>query len=607
MNIKEYAEISKNVEVPDVVTERFEATINKIKAETEWQGKDKPHFDKIVKFAAIAAAIILFFGTATLSVRAYIRHIHAIRNMPGEQAIALYESVYKYNSGMLSRELSEEEEKREAELFLAYSNDTAEPKSEVKIIERKEEYKGKGGVFCKEDGILYIPDKTLSDEEQLECIEFSLIGHYIVSEGYELATNSDHYMNALKSLSDSQIDDIYVSYAMAGTECAFLSRDLSVDETARRKALKKLYMYTDKKPVKEIAVISKSEDYTGNGVAFCTYDCTYYLPETDLTDEDLLEYIDYTEKQYYAVTRIAQDIESGLILEGPHVEYVSRERVETLDNVSLKDEDILSSEWLKAYSKIGEDYFLSVHAELDPFFAANDELSEEEEGKLYADYYFSVCFIYLNDDDIPEMLLTRGYTPMDSVNDLSDRRVFLYTVKDGKAVQLKSEYGETEGFYAQSSPFRYAERKGMVLSEGHNDYQFFFDEVSNDNHDHINDSITRMDYWDLDSLTCKHTDLNIKLEHAVYNEFNKETYNDAEKTYEYYLGVKEITRDEYTGVVDPLNGRKVNEAEFNAANEALWNGEAYRTLTVSDFDKIYNDYDIPESLAKCYQKQLGNK
>ena len=69
--------------------------------------------------------------------------------------------------------------------------------------------------------------------------------------------------------------------------------------------------------------------------------------------------------------------------------------------------------------------------------------------------------------------------------------------------------------------------------------------------------------------------------------------------------MKEITSNEYTGVTDPLKGKKVSESEFNAANEALWNGEEYKTVTV--YDRIYYDYDFMDSLAKCYQKMLNCK
>ena len=585
MNIKEYTEISKNVEVPDTVKARFNETMDMIKvAETETKRTWNP-LDRAIKYVAIAAAIVFVFGTATISVRAYIKHLDAIKKMPKEEVVYLYEHVYKYDSAMFSRELSKEEDERSGRLFSDYSEDRAEPASKVKIIEKKEQYNGKGVAFCKEDGILYIPEKKLSDEEILECIEFGLIGHYIVSEGYEQAVNPDHYMNALKDLSDSQIEDIYVTYLRANTECAFFSRELTTEEAARRKALKKLYMYTDTKPKREIEVITSKEGFTGKGVAFCSYDCTYYLPTDELTDEDLLELIDYLIKQDYAVSRITEEVESGKRMGRPEVDFVKRERVETIDNNSPINADVLNSDWLKAYSKVA-DYYLH-----------NGRAGD------VSDAYVGVCFIFLNDDDIPEMLITCGSTDLDAVRDMSDRRVLLYTVKDGEAVQLKSDYGETEGFYAQFSPFSYVERKGMVLNEGHNPWQIFFEEVSNDNHDHINETLVRMDYWNFDTLTCTHSDLIVKLEHAVYDILKNETYDDAEKTYEYYLGVKEITRDEKSGVTKPIKGEMVDESTYESAIENLWDGEKGKSLNSSDFDKIYSDYNIFESLAKCYEKQ----
>ena len=56
--------------------------------------------------------------------------------------------------------------------------------------------------------------------------------------------------------------------------------------------------------------------------------------------------------------------------------------------------------------------------------------------------------------------------------------------------------------------------------------------------------------------------------------------------------------------MDEIKGQKVDEATYNAANEALWNGEQYITVTAADYDKIYSDYDTLEALAKCYEKQM---
>jgi len=590
MNINEYSELGKSVEVPDIVMARFDETMADIKNETV---NVKPNLiGRIVRFAAIAAAVLLFASVGTLSVRAYIKHIYAIKNMPDDEVISLYENIYQYYNALYSRNLTEKEQDRENRLFNDYFNDIADPNGKVPIIDKKSQYSGKGIAFCKEDGLLYLPDRDLTDEEILECIEFGLIGHYVDYERYEEAINPDHYMKALRALNDAEIEELYVNYAMGGTEYASYSRKLTTDELNRKKVLKKLFKVTDTKPEKQIAVIAKEVDYVGSGVAFCTYNCTYILPEGEMTDEDILEVVDYEIKQVYAINRITEEVNDGIRIEYPNVEVVKRDRVETLDKAALTDEELLDLPWIKAYGKVVEERFDSIRNEIATW--PQESIS---------DYYCNICFIYLNDDDIPEMLFTRGYTPMDTVNDLTAQRVLLYTFKDGEAIQLKSFFGETEGFYAQFSPFRYAERKSMVYDEGHYMYRFEFKPYSSSDFDNINDTITIMDYWDLDSLTCAHTDMNIELKHAVYD-YEKETYEDAEIFYDYYIGVKEITRDDYSGIMDEIKGRKVDKATFNAANEALWNGEQYRIVEASDYDKIYSDYDPCESLVKCYKKQL---
>ncbi len=589
MNVNDYSNIGKDIEIPGIVAEKFNLAMDKIKEDSI--NVRKIDFGRnIAQYAVMAAAVILLVCTTTVSVKAYRKHIATIKNMPNEEVVSLYEDIYKYDKGLYSRDLSKAELEREDKLYDDYYNDIAEPVGKVTVIDNKSQYTGKGVAFCKGDGLLYIPDKDMTDEEFLECIEFGLIGHYIDKERYEEAINPDHYMNMLRALNDAQIDELYVSYCMGGTECALYSRELSSEETASKKALKKLYKVTETKPKKQIEIIKSESDYTGSGVAFCTENCTYMLPEGRMSDEDILEIVDYEIKQVYAITRIGDEINDGIRTEWPHVDVVRRERIQTLDTVSLSDTAIMSMPWMKAYGKVISDNFENLR----------NTLTDPADVK---DYCFNVRFIYLNDDDIPEMLLSYGYTQHEGIKDMTDKKIYLYTVKNDSAVMLKSDFGEGIGYYAQFSSFKYAERKSMVYNEGHYMYQFMFEPYHSEDYDNISDLVTRMDYWDLETLTCTHTDMNISLKHAVYD-YEKEAYEDAEVSYEYYLGVREITRDDYTGVMDEIKGQKVDEATYNAANEALWNGEQYITVTAADYDKIYSDYDTLEALAKCYEKQM---
>ena len=215
-------------------------------------------------------------------------------------------------------------------------------------------------------------------------------------------------------------------------------------------------------------------------------------------------------------------------------------------------------------------------------------------------YYANVCFIYLNDDEIPEMLFSHGCTDLD-YNDNCNRKNYLYTYKDGKAVLMTPGEKTLDDFYGYDKPFSYVERKGMVYCDYYYIYDFSTYDAKTDMIDTVTDSMSGMDVWDFDTLTCTSSDANIEMLHAVYNN-EEEEYADAAFRYEYYVSVSEIIRDENTGCVKEIVGEKVDRQTYEESEKALWNGEQITTLSVSDYDKIYADDNLLEALAKCYLK-----
>lgn len=71
-----------------------------------------------------------------------------------------------------------------------------------------------------------------------------------------------------------------------------------------------------------------------------------------MSDEQLLELIDFQIKVDYCRQRIEDEIERGIRSDWPYIEYVERERIITLDSDVKVDDEILSQQWLKAYEDI---------------------------------------------------------------------------------------------------------------------------------------------------------------------------------------------------------------------------------------------------------------
>lgn len=593
MRIDEYKNICDNVQISDTVLASYQNAIDQIKAENvKIKKKNKlfrwREFSTISKVAIIFGVLFVLSGSAAVSVKAYMSHMEKLRNMQDEEVIGLYENVFQYDSGYMSRPMTEAEDRRYAELYDLYYRDMTEPEGEVEVISSKTEYKGEGLAFSTEDGILYVPEREMSDEEILQMVAFNLLRQYVVYEAYVKASNPLYYMNYLEQMTMQEVDEIYITYHSANTETSFCNRELSFEELGRKKVLKMLYKNSGQLPEHTIPLIQNASDYKGEGIAFCISNCTYYFPDTALSDEELLELIDFQIKVEYCWRRIDDEIARGIRSHWPYIEYVERDRIETLDpNLEVED-SVLNQPWLSAYAEILKQYYQQI----------------EEESKKYSfdpeDYYANVCFIYLNDDEIPEMLFSHGYTPTD-YDDRCNIRTYLYTYKDGAAVLLSPGDDTIEDYYGYRKPFSYVERKGMVYCDYYYPYSFTTYDNETDIIDNVDDNMSRMDIWDLDTMTLTSSDANIQMLHAVYN-YMEEECEDADFSYEYYVNVSDIIRDATTGNVKEIVGEKVTLKEYEASEAALWNGEQVTQLSVNDFDKIYRDDNLLEALAQCYMK-----
>ena len=63
-------------------------------------------------------------------------------------------------------------------------------------------------------------------------------------------------------------------------------------------------------PQKELAMLDSPEKYK-KGVAFYAARSTFFLPEEEMTEEELLELIDFREKRDYSLAKITEEIEAG--------------------------------------------------------------------------------------------------------------------------------------------------------------------------------------------------------------------------------------------------------------------------------------------------------
>ncbi len=155
--------------------------IMKVKRQTDRRafGKKRLH-----RASATAAAFILIAG-AVIPSQAGLRYFvkERLENMPKQELEAVNQMVQSQNNAdSFSREYSKEEIKRMQQLQEAYQNGRF-PQQTITFTDSVGQIPDDLLRYDPDTGFLYLPDRTLTDEELLQIIDFNYTRDYAVSQG----------------------------------------------------------------------------------------------------------------------------------------------------------------------------------------------------------------------------------------------------------------------------------------------------------------------------------------------------------------------------------------------------------------------------------------
>lgn len=299
-------------EVPEVV---HNAVLNALDSLDEkekfydYENKDRKNKTKfrITKIAAACMVCFLLTGITVSAVGVVNLYRQRLANMSHAQMEEYSSDDYKE----MSRQFTEEESLRYYRLNDAYVTSGLFPESQLSYLPEGSVYDGNGVVLGTDT--LYLPDRALTDEELLEIIDYTRKTVYSQDQLYrEELRNSDGWESRMALMDDAEVDEIYRIMCSSIEEVSGgYSRALSEEEQARYEELVRRYEEEGLYPISEPTVILKPGEYTGEGIAICIQDGDYYLPDMDLSDEQLLQIIDYKHKEMYCVNRINYEIMWG--------------------------------------------------------------------------------------------------------------------------------------------------------------------------------------------------------------------------------------------------------------------------------------------------------
>ena len=121
---------------------------------------------------------------------------------------------------------------------------------------------------------------------------------------------SGMYQARMESMNHEKLEEYFAQLQEANASADSYSRPFTESETARLEELRQAYLEQGYFPKKELTLIDSPEKYK-KGVAFYAERSTFFLPEKELTDEQLLELIDFKEKRDYSLAQISEEIAAG--------------------------------------------------------------------------------------------------------------------------------------------------------------------------------------------------------------------------------------------------------------------------------------------------------
>lgn len=166
-------EAIEQVNIPDEMQKRIARKLCRQTVDGVYHYKYKAK--NLKKNLLAAAALILLAGTVSIPVQAGIRYLvkQRMESIPQEEMESILEmqKAQNINGNGFSREYSQKEQERKAELFRAYQKGTF-PQDQLLMVEKEEQVQTDTLCYVTSTGVFYLPDRELTDEELLEIIDF---------------------------------------------------------------------------------------------------------------------------------------------------------------------------------------------------------------------------------------------------------------------------------------------------------------------------------------------------------------------------------------------------------------------------------------------------
>lgn len=149
----------------------------------------------------------------------------------------------------------------------------------------------------------------------------------------------------MEAMNEQEMEEYFVNIYTAKMGVDNYNRPYTDAEKARMKELTVSYEEEALFPDKILTMISEPQEYKGKGVAFFSDTGTFFFPDKEMSDEELLQIIDFIHKRDYSLMAINEKIAAGE-MEFPTdaINAKEQEEIEATDDAILQSDAIWNPE-----------------------------------------------------------------------------------------------------------------------------------------------------------------------------------------------------------------------------------------------------------------------
>lgn len=269
---------------------------------------------RLPRLAVACVLCLLLCGISVSAVNMMNLYKQRMQDMNREVMEEYYDIAAAGETIVLNRNYTEQERARYEVLKEAYEKNGLFPKNRIPYLQGANAYTGKEAALDITTSTVYLPDRELSDEELLEIIDMQhKVVYSIYKQNEERITSGSDWQSRMAALSDEEVDAVYLT--LCSTTCDVsggYNREMSEAEESRYEELTHRYEQDGVFAAEDMTVIQTPMEYDGTGIAVCVETGSYFFPERELTDEEILQLIDLQHKETYCLDRLHSEIQMGL-------------------------------------------------------------------------------------------------------------------------------------------------------------------------------------------------------------------------------------------------------------------------------------------------------